>query len=189
MITGDENKYIRNIVKAICKTNSFCAAIYGSYLYIIVDKTQLYIVNLEGKLADNVQMMGFENNSLENPEYILDSDCLGFVLKKANEYISRVNNGNIIYSCNDLKADPLFNEILHLKSAEGAKLYFIDNISSIPPLVSFASLFNLNKDDRISADIFLENGIALYYFHIYKKKINLNYDMIMRSLDLNMSII
>lgn len=192
MITNnDENQYIRGIIKAICKTNSFDAAIYGSFLYIVVEKTELYIINLEGRLLDNTRIIGFDNNSLDNPDYIVNSDCLNYVLEKVSKYTTIINNGNIIYSCANLLEDPLFNNIIHMKSVEGSKMYFMDNINTNYPLSAFAGLFNLNKDDTISADIIKDNTgsvVTLYYFHIFKKKINLNYNMIIRGLDINQLI-
>lgn len=186
MITNNnENQYIRGIIKAICKTNSFNAAIYGSFLYIIVEKTELFIINLEGRLLDNTQIIGFDNKSLKNPDYIVDADCISYVLEKANIYTSIVNNSNILYSCSNLLEDSLFNDIIHMKSVEGSKMYFIDNINTNYPFSAFGGLFNLNKDDKISADLLLNDGIPIFYFHIFKKKINLNYDMIMRALDIN----
>lgn len=187
MITNNENSYIRNIIKAICKTNAFTAAIYLSKLYIIVEKTQLYIINLDGKLNNDL-IIGFDNTSLvENPEYILDSNCLDYVLKSASIYISYITDpNNIIYTYPDLKADPNFNEIMSYKSADGGKIYYIDEMNRDVPIMTFGGLFNLNKADRISADIYRThiNGVSLVNFHIYKKRINLNYDMIMRVLNM-----
>ena len=182
------NTYIRNIIKAICKTNPFNAALYGPHLFIIVDKIQLYIIPLESSPISDTAMIGFDQESIENENYIIDSGCFGSVMDKVNYYNEILNTTPCIYTQDNLQEVPQFQEYIRRKARDGAGFCRIGGPDQNFFFSVFGSLFNLNKDDTINVDIHPDrwDGALLYHYHIYKKKLKLHYDMIMRNVNIGM---
>lgn len=185
MITNELNKYIRNIIKPICKTLHFKALLTDDMLYIVRDKTQLYFIPVNGIPMGTV--LAFDSESLgKNEDYIMEADCFHYVLNKVQIYSEIVNRQPSIYTCDDLRADPIFQQFVTRKAADGAGMYFMMDIDgNRTPITIFGSLFNLNKDDKAGVDLYElqfdnKGRIALAVFHIYKANLRLRYDLYMR---------
>ena len=185
MLTNDLNTYIRNIIKPICKTIDFKALLLDNMLYIIRDKTQLYMIPVNTIPAGTG--FAFDSDSLKvNENYIMEADCFHYVLNKVQIYSAIVNSQPSIYNCDDLRADPLFQKFVTQKAADGAGMYFMMDLDGTrTPISIFGSLFNLNKDDRAAADLYEmqfdnKGRIVLAVFHIFKKNLKMQYDVYMR---------
>ena len=190
MMIVNENNFIRNIVGSIYKNYNFEAAIYCSCLYMITDGTILSIFNLSGKIPDDL-VVGFTDKILLLSENCIydDEEVFKRVLYKSTEYIGYINSCPKIYEDPALRNDPVFEDMTGLKSADGARFYFMNTTINTQFIPVFQGLPSLTKADKVGIELFdLGNYRSLVKMNVFKKKLNMSYDMIYKIVNVNRSL-
>ena len=181
VLMNEQNDFIRNIIANTSKSLYIKGAIINSTLYLFALNGILLEIDLTGKI-DPSTICGFDTDSLNiNKEYILDNRDIFYEVYKRYELIANIRCNPIIFMNENLRDDPQFEQIVTAKSSEGASNYFIITDNGINTFMTlYKGIFNLNKPDKASLSVYSIIGVPnqlLAQFTIFKKKINMNYNI------------
>lgn len=181
VLMNEQNNFIRNIIANTSKNLYVKGAIINSTLYLFVLNGILLEIDLTGKIDPSI-ICGFDTDSLNaNKEYILDDRNIFYEVYKRYELISNIHCNPVIFMNENLRDDPQFEQIVTAKSSEGASNYFIITDNGINTFMTlYKGIFNLNKQDKASLSVYSIIGVPnqlLAQFTIFKKKINMNYNI------------
>lgn len=108
----------------------------------------------------------FDNSILvpiNNPNYIYN------IIKNENTILEMKTKGKLSYTDNNIKNDKNFQDILNLKSCNGARMYIANNYK----MYLFSRLLPINKSDNVELNIYdINNLYFMSHFTIKKKKLN-----------------
>lgn len=181
VLMNEQNDFIRNIIANTSKSLYIKGAIINSTLYLFALNGILFEIDLTGKIDPSI-ICGFDSDIInQNSEYILDDRNIFYEVYKRYELISNIRNNPIIFMNENLRDDPQFEQIVTAKSSDGASNYFIITDNGINTFMTlYKGIFNLNKPDKASLFIYSiaeEPNKLLAQFTIFKKKINMNYNI------------
>ena len=181
--------YIRSIIKSITRSTYLEVCVYDAHLYIIADRTVLYCIDLTGKLDQNI-LIGYHNLMDDFTAIIPDEYTFNKVLNKYRELKAIELNNNKIYENDNLRDDQKFESCTGAKASDGASFYFMNaNNNTTPFIPVFSGLPLLNKNDKVRIELYdcgaYNNLVRMI---IYKKKLNIPYDMYYKILDVNRPI-
>lgn len=181
VLMNEQNDFIRNIIANTSKSLYIKGAIINSALYLFALNGILFEIDLTGKIDPSI-ICGFDSDIInQNSEYILDDRNIFYEVYKRYELISNIRNNPIIFMNENLRDDPQFEQIVTAKSSDGASNYFIITDNGINTFMTlYKGIFNLNKPDKASLFIYSiaeEPNKLLAQFTIFKKKINMNYNI------------
>ena len=103
-------------------------------------------------------------------------------IKQAYNHLSQFKDGaKNIYFNPSLRDDPLFEQQITRKVSEGEFKYYIttDNLRNVF-ITLYPQIFHLNKGDTLGLKIYenpLQKNILLADFELYKKKLNMPYNI------------
>ena len=143
-------------------------------LVIFTRDTVMYITKLLNINPGFTIAFSYANSKdLEEDEYVpINPDQL---FKKYQYYIYSMQSLNLIGEELDIRGRKDIDELLALKSADGAKFYKLRNIHDwnlVYTVPFFAGLTSLNKDDTFGIRLYdLGDGYYLLQYVIFKKKI------------------
>lgn len=181
VLINEQNEFIRNIITCTTKTQYVKGAIFNSTLYLFILSGILFEIDLSGKIDQNI-ICGFDSNSLKNNiDYITDDYFIFQEVYSKYEKIYLYKTGKTIFHNNTLREVPDFEQIITMKSADGACRYFVTTDTGINTFMTlYRGIFNLNKPDKIGMKIIEISQIdrlLLAEFNLFKKKINTNYNI------------
>ena len=143
-------------------------------LVIFTRDTVMYITKLLNINPGFTIAFSYANSKdLEEDEYVpINPDQL---FKKYQYYIYSMQSLNLIGEELDIRGRKDIDELLALKSADGAKFYKLRNIHDwnlVYTVPFFAGLTSLNKDDTFGIRLYdLGDGYYLLQYVVFKKKI------------------
>lgn len=184
-ITSEIREYLSNIIKSMTRAIFTEVALSNSILLVLIDNTVLYSADLSGKIDPNIHY-GFHNSIDNFSDHIVDYNEITRLFYKYHEIKNDQLYNNKIYEDYNLREDPKFEEYINNKADNGASFYFINASNSIPFIPIFSGLPILSKPDKAGIELYdLGNHIILTNMKIFKKKLNLHYDLYYKVLDIN----
>lgn len=201
----DLRQFIKDAVSSVCRTAEFIECmIVGENLVINVANATLSIVPIG---VDTTRYIAFQYD----PKKIMEDDKFSFLspytedgsldLNKSNirhkltmmwnQYSLLSNGCEIVAHIPDLRLDPIFEQLISLKSAEGSKFYNIpgNNLYENFKIPIFTGFPTLNKGDSIGLTVKrIDHSTLLNEFYISKKKIKRDFIMYFRTLDIDRNL-
>jgi hypothetical protein len=97
---------------------------------------------------------------------------------------------NKIFENDNLREDQKFEECINVNATDGATFYFMNaNNNTTPFIPVFSGLPILNKNDKLKIELYdCNNHNVLVRMIIFKKKLNIPYDLYYKILDVNRPI-
>ena len=170
---------LESICTNICKGIPYEAELYNSMLFILGDDTVLYIAQLTN-IPNNVKYQ-INNTSYY---YMYPEDLENKIFRIYNEIIK--SNYPLIYSDDNPRKDPKFEELLNKSSEDGANFYYINTENAHPFIPIIKGFPNMCKSDSISLSLYdAGNHSMIVKYDILKKKQNIRYQMYYKILDVN----
>jgi hypothetical protein len=158
--------------------------LYQSYLYILVENTVLYKMDLSAVVDPNISYY-FNNETINNGSNPVGSN-MGPYYKYAeiNSIISHTSN--MVYHDPDLQDDPKFMAMATAKASEGAGFYFINTSIATVCTTVFPGLPSLQKSDSVELKVYnVGDGKLLINYTIFKKKLKVTYDIFYKIINVN----
>lgn len=187
-ITADLIEYLTNIIKNLTRAIYMEVALSNSILIVIADNTVLYSMDLSGKIDPNINY-GYRNNYDNYSSHVVDYNLIPKLFYKYHEFQTDQLYNNKIYEDENLREDPTYEKYLGNKATDGASFYFMNASNCTPFIPVFSGLPIISKQDRIGVNLFdLSNNIILVNYKIFKKKLNLHYNLYFKILDINRPI-
>jgi hypothetical protein len=98
----------------------------------------------------------------------------------------RAIHNKVLANNDQLRGDPLFEELISMKAADGMKYYYMrgNDLNTTYKIPIFSGFPNLNKQDDIGITVFEDPipNIQVIRMIIFKKKLNRNVIMYVRTL-------
>jgi hypothetical protein len=124
-------------------------------------------------------------NAIVEDQYVLHR-----VLDKYRELKGIELYNNKIFENDNLREDQKFEECINVNATDGATFYFMNaNNNTTPFIPVFSGLPILNKNDKLKIELYdCNNHNVLVRMIIFKKKLNIPYDLYYKILDVNRPI-
>ena len=185
----DVIEYIQGVMKSMTRSTYLEVCVYNAHLYVIADRTVFYTIDLSSKLDPN--LIFAYHNLMDNFSAIVeDQYTLNRVLEKYRELKAIELYNNKIFEDDNLREDQKFEECVNAKATEGASFFFMNaNNNTTPFIPVFSGLPILNKNDKLKIELY-ECGAynVLVRMIVFKKKLNIPYDLYYKILDVNRPI-
>lgn len=181
-IVGDSNIFVRNIVDVVIKGSQFnLGTIYDGALYVVINYGILYTVDVSSFFPLDVTCT-FSSDSYKDTKdagIIIDKpELFNDLYSRIHKLVGRAPYCPLIYDNDNLREDPLFEEIINAKTSEGSFRYFIDTSIGKTFIILYKSIFGLSKPDTLSLKVHDYSsfgfGTRLAHFIIRKKKLKIN---------------
>ena len=181
-IVGDSNIFVRNIVDVVIKGSQFnLGTIYNGTLYVVINYGILYVVDVSNFFPLDVTCTfdGISYKDTKEMNIIIDRpELFNDLYKRIHNLVERAPYSPLIYDNENIREDPLFEEIINAKTSEGSFRYFIDTSIGRTFIILYKSIFGLAKPDTLSLKIHDYSsfgfGTRLAHFVIGKKKLKIN---------------
>ena len=184
---------IKDYVSSVCKTADEIEVLISDNIIIINnDNTALSIIPLNLSTGLYVAFNYFEYISSGISIPINNIFIFNKLLGLWQTYESMTNSCPIEANIEDLRSIPEYEELLALKASEGMGFFRIpgNQLYQNYLLPVFTGFPNLNKSDKVGIIVKrIDYGTLLMEYHIYKKKINKNFVMYFRTVDMNRKLI
>lgn len=185
----DVIEYIQSIMKSMTRSTYLEVCVCDAHLYVIADRTVMYCIDLSGKLDQNI-LYGYHNLMDNFSAIIPDEYTINKVLAKYRELKGIELNNNKIFENDNLREDQRFEECIEAKATDGANFYFMNAINNTTPFIPvFSGLPILNKNDKVKIELYdCGKYNVLVRMIVFKKKLNIPYDLYYKILDVNRPI-
>jgi hypothetical protein len=181
--------YIRSILKSMTRSTYLEVCIYNAHLYTIADRTVFYYIDLSSKLDPNI-IFAYHNLMDDFNAIVEDQYVLHRVLDKYRELKGIELYNNKIFENDNLREDQKFEDCINVNATDGASFYFMNANNNTSPFIPvFSGLPILNKNDKLKIELYdCNNHNVLVRMIIFKKKLNIPYDLYYKILDVNRPI-
>lgn len=180
-------EYIRNIISSIIKVKVeqyYTGIVYYSRLYLLIDDTLMFIFDLSDKIPSNI-VFTITNQTITFDNPVCDINILKTMESKINYYVQFSDKSTAYFSNDNLRNDPIFEEMIQQKASDGISFYLVDKYGKKQMVPITKSIFTLNKGDTISGYInVINHETDLCTFHITRKKSKISYDVLFRILSI-----
>lgn len=177
--------FIKPFVAEAAKTGAdrYEGVLYQSYLYIFVEGSVLYKMNLTG-LVDPSITFPFNNATISNGIVAPNNMAPYYKYAEINSIISHTNN--MVYHDPDLQDDPKFMALATAKASDGAGFYFINTSIATICTTVFPGLPSLQKSDSVGIKVYnLTDGKLLINYTVFKKKLKVAYEIYYKIINVN----
>lgn len=177
--------FIKPFVAEAAKTGAdrYEGVLYQSYLYILVEGSVLYKMDLTG-LVDPSITFPFDHLTISDGILIRNNMTPYYKYAEINSIISHTSN--MVYHDPDLQDDPKFMALATAKASEGAGFYFINTSISTICTTVFPGLPSLQKSDSVGIKVYnLLDGKLLINYTVFKKKLKVAYEIYYKIINVN----
>ena len=181
---------VRKIVESlVSKTllENTCVLVNSDELIFTVDNTILYTVKLKDIIEPLPPICFYYSSiiNLEPNQCINDLHVFYTIHNIYANYMKAIHN-KVLANNDQLRGDPLFEELISMKAADGMKYYYMrgNDLNTTYKIPIFSGFPNLNKQDDIGITVFEDPipNIQVVRMIIFKKKLNRDVIMYVRTL-------
>jgi hypothetical protein len=176
------NKVLLDQVKVIC---------YQKLVVYNVMGAALYVVPLKDTEDVPYSIIGFNYNTIdENGTSYIPLFPAEFQqeINQYSWYAGLMTGDRLIANDDNVRASEEFEQLIAMKAADGMKFYHMPSINTMehPVLVPIMTGFpNISKPDKAGISVFrIDDRFQLVDLRIFKKKINREYQILYRIVDL-----
>lgn len=158
-------------------SNTTDVLVIGNTLVIVDNNTVMYLVDLKETMENLNPVIGFKYPEIidlpEEDDYINNQEVINRIYPLYTQYNSIINSTPVL-NIDNVRADPLFEELISMKADEGMKFYKVNDLNgNVYAIPIFTGCPSLSKQDTADLAIYdFDYNKALVSYIINKKKIN-----------------